>query len=237
VLRLGAIAIVLLPVVVGVLLRDLSWGVWLGAGLAVAGGLAFSAARPQARSLVLLGTLLATLAGLAAPQLPVGLEEPTLVDLRSEDAPAGLRGAVVVTGFFREEWTMAEFAVAEGALPQQDAPAEAVLVPLLGVEEGAVPLREVVIVVRVRPGEETAGGVQTVYGRAKALEPEILSALLQASRVAAPAGVQGVLVDVVEGGQEQRTPAGLRWGLVGLAMLGALVSLWIAARRGAGETA
>jgi hypothetical protein len=235
VLRLCAIAIVLLPVVGGVLLRDLSWGVWLGVGLAVAGGVALSVARPRARSLVLLGTLLAVLAGLAAPELPLEIEEPRLVDLRSEEAENGLRGAVMVTGFFREEWTMAEFAVAEGALPQQDAPAEAVLVPLLGVEEEAVPLRGAVVVARVRPGREKEGGVQTVHGRARALEPEILSALLQASGVVAPSGVEGVLVDAAV--VEERTPGWLRWGLVGLAMVGAMVSLGLAVRRGAGETA
>lgn len=229
-LRLCAIAIVLLPVVLGVLLRDLTWGAWLGVGVAVVGGMALSFARPRARSVVLLGALLAALAGLAAPQLPVELEEPTLVDLRREDPPPGLRGPVVVTGFFREEWTMAEFAVAEGALPKQDGPAEAVLVPLLGVEEGAVPLREAVIVARVRPGRESAAGVQAVHGRARALEPEILSTFVQASGVAAPsgAGVTGVLVDATV---ERRTPGWLVGGLVGLAMAGAMVCLTLAVRR------
>ena len=86
---------------------------------------------------------------------------------------------------------------------------------------------------RVRPGQEKASGVQTVVGRARALEPEILSALLQASRVQAPSGVEGVLVDAVV--VEQQTPGWLRWGLVGLAMVGAMVSLWIAGRRDDGE--
>jgi hypothetical protein len=236
VLRLCAIAIVVLPVVLGVLLRDstltsLGWGAWLGPAVAVVGGLALSLARPQARGLVLLGTMLATLAGLVAPQLPMELEEPTFVDLRHEAPPAGLRGKVVVTGFFRDEWTMAEFAVAEGALPKQDGPAEAVLVPLLGVEEGAAPLGAAVIVARVRPGRETAGGVQTVEGRARALEPEILSTFVQASGVAAPsdmAGVAGVLVDAAV---ERRTPGWLFGGLVALAMAGAMVCLGVAVRR------
>lgn len=231
-LRLGAIAIVLLPVVLGVLLRDLSWGVWLGAGLAVVGGFALTLVRPQARSLVLLGTMLAVLAGLAAPQLPIELEEPTLVDLRTDDPPPTLRGPVVVTGFFRDEWTMAEFAVAEGALPRQDGPAEAVLVPVLGVEDEAVPLRDAVIVARVRPGQELAGGPQTLHGRARALEPELLAAFVQASGVDVPAGAQGVLVDAVVA---QRTPGWLLGGLVSLAMIGAVVCLSLAAR-GVGPT-
>lgn len=241
-LRLCAIAIVLVPVVLGVLLRDTTWGAWPGAAVAVAGGLAMAVARPRARSLVLLGAMLATLAGLVAPRLPVELEEPTLVDLQREDPPPGLRGPVVVSGYFREEWTMAEFAVAEGALPQQDGPAEAVLVPLLGVEDGAVPLREAVIVARVRPGREAATGVQTVHGRARALEPEIVSALVMASGVAAPSGVVGVLVDAAA--EEQRSPGWLLGGLVGLAMAGAMVCLgvalrpaWASPREGAGEGA
>jgi hypothetical protein len=237
VLRLGAIAIVLLPVVLGVLLRDLSWWAWLGPGSAMIGGIAFTIVRPRARGLVLLGTMLAVLAGLAAPQLPVEVEEPTRVDLRTEEAPPDLRGPVVVTGFFRDEWTMAEYAVAAGALPQQDAPAEALLVPLLGVEEGAAALREAVIVVRARPGQEKATGVQTVHGQARALEPEILGTLVQASRVAAPAGVVGVMVDVVGDGGAGGQGAGdgwLRGAMVALAMMGAMVCLWLAARRGAG---
>lgn len=227
VLRLGAIAIVLLPVVLGVVLRDRSWGVWVGTGVAVAGGMALTFVRPRARSLVLLGTMLAALAGLAAPQLPLELEEPTIVDLRTDDPPPALRGSVVVTGFFRDEWTMAEFAVAEGALPQQDGPAEAVLVPLLGVEDEAVPLRDAVIVARVRPGQEHARGPQTLHGRARVLEPELLATFVQASGVAVPPGVQGVLVDAVA---QQRPPSWLLGGLVSLAMIGAVVCLTLAAR-------
>lgn len=230
-LRLGGIAIVVLPVVLGVVLRELPWGAWLGAGLAVIGGIAFAIARPRARSLVLLGTVLAVLAGLAVPPLAVGIEEPTKVDLRTQEVPPGLRGPVAVTGFFRDEWTMAEYAVAEGALPQQDAPAEALLVPLLGVEEGAAALRGAVIVVRVRPGQEKAAGVQTVHGRARGLEPEILAAFVQASGVAAPAGIEGVLVDAVgERGAGGGARVWLRAGLVALAMIGALVCLGLAAR-------
>jgi hypothetical protein len=234
VLRLGAIAVVLLPVVLGVVLREVSWGAWVGAGLAVVGGMAFVSARPSARGLVLLGTLLVMLVALAAPQVPLAIDEPRQVDLRSEDAPVGLRGPVVVTGFLRDEWTMAEFAVAEGALPQQDAPAEAVLVPLLGVEEGAVPLRGAVIVARVPPGRERAAGPQTLHGRARALEPEIMSAFVQASGVAAPAELEGVLVDATA---EQRAPAWLLGAVVALAMAGALVCFGLAARRDGGAGA
>jgi hypothetical protein len=227
VLRVGAIAIVLLPVVLGVVLRERSWGVWAGTGVAMAGGLALTYVRPQARSLVLLGTLLAVLAGLAAPRLPIEVTEPTRVDLRAEEPPPELHGPVVVTGFFRDAWTMAEFAVPEGALPQQDGPAEAVLVPLLGVEDGAVPLRGAILVARVHPGQEHARGPQTVHGRAGPLEPELLATFVQASGVDVPPGVQGVLVDAVV---PQRPPSGLLGALVSLAMLGAVVCLTLAAR-------
>jgi hypothetical protein len=226
VLRLGAIAIVLLPVVLGVLLGDRSWGAWLGAGLAVVGGAAFTLVRPRARGLVLLGTMLAVLAGLIAPELAVAV--PRVIDLRTEDVSPDLRGPVVVTGYFRDEQSMAEYAVPEGALPQQDAPAKALLVPLLGVEQGAAPLREVVFVARVRPGQEKAEGVQTVRGHARALDPELLAVFVQASGVAAPEGLRGVVVDAVD---ERRTPGWLHGGLVGLALVGAMVCLGLAARR------
>lgn len=225
-LRLGAIAIALLPVALGVLLRDVPWGAWIGPGLAIVGGVAFTLVRPRVRALVLLGTMLAVLAGLAAPQLPVDLGDEQVLDLRTDPVPAGLVGRVAVTGFYREEWTLAEYAVPQGALPEQDAPAEAILVPLLGADQGPVPLRDAVIVVRVRPGQERATGARTVRGVAQALDAELLGAFVQASGLQVPGGVQGVLVDALG---EHQTPTWLRGLLVGLAAVGSLVCLWIAA--------
>ncbi|MCA9711819.1 MAG: hypothetical protein KDK70_38640, partial [Myxococcales bacterium] len=169
-LRLGAIAIVLLPLAGGVILRGQAWGVWgvwgvwLGVALAGLVAVAITIAQPRARSLVLLGTMLAVLAGLAASQLGPAGSEPVVIDLRHEPLPPGLRGPAAVTGFFREEWVLAEYAVPEGALPQQDESAAAQLVPFLGVEDGPAPLRDVVLVARVRPGQEQTGGVQTIHG-------------------------------------------------------------------------
>lgn len=227
-LRLGAIVIVLLPVGLGVFLRDSSWAAWLGPGLALVGGLAFAMARPHARSLVLLGSMLAVVAGLIAPQLSSAAREPIVLDLRTDQPTLGLRGPVVVTGFFRAESTMVEFAVPEGALPQQDGPAEALLVPLLGVEQEAAPLGDVVLIARVRPGREQAKGVQTIEGLARPLEPQLLATFLQASGVTAPPELEGVLVDAA---QPPRAPASLHAALLMLAILAALVCLLLAARR------
>lgn len=225
VLRLGAIAIALLPVVLGVLLHDLHGAAWLGAALALVGGVVFTLVRPRVRALVLLGTLLAAFAGLVAARIPAVFADAPVIDLRTASMPPDLTGSMVVTGFPREEWILAEYAVPEGALPQQDAPAEAVLVPFLGVEDGPVPLRGAVVVVRVRPGDERAVGPQTLRGRARPLEDELLSAFVQASAVRAPADLRGVLVDTID---ERPTPVWLELVLVLLATLGALVCLWIA---------
>lgn len=226
-LRLGTIAIVLLPVLLGVVLHHVAWIPWTGAGLALVGGVVLTLARPRARGLVLLGTMLAVLAGLASPQLPAQLQPPTHLDLRTDSVPTDLRGAVIVTGYLRDEHSMAEFAVPEGALPRQDAPPEALLVPLHGAPDGPVPLRDVVLVARVRPGQERIAGPQTLHGHARPLEPELLSAFVQASGLTPAPGVQGILVDVA---LEPRTPGWLLAGLVVLAMLGAAVCLLLATR-------
>lgn len=228
-LRLGAIAIALLPVALALLLRHLPWGAWVGPGLAIAGGVALTLARPRVRALVLLGTMLAVLASLAAPQLLLELGDERSLDLRTDAVPPTLEGPVAVTGLLREEWTLAEYAVPQGALPDQDAPAEAILVPLLGVEEGPVPLRDAVVVVRIRPGTEHAPGPRTLRGLAQPLDPELLSAFVQASGVEPPPGLRGVLVDAID---QHPSPPWLRGLLVALASLGALVCLWIAASDG-----
>lgn len=221
----------LLPPLLGMLLGSSSWGrtwgAWIGPGLAIAGGVAFTLARPRVRALVLLGTMLAVMAGLAAPQLPVELSDEQAFDLRTDSVPPELEGRVAVTGFFRAERTMAEYAVPEGALPQQDGPAEAVLVPLLGVESEAVPLRDVLVVARVRPGAERKGGLQTVRGLAQALDDELLAVFVQSSGLEIPSGMRGILVDAVD---EHPTPVWLRSVLVVLATIASLACLWIAAQ-------
>lgn len=228
-LRLGAIVILVLPLALGFTLRDLAWGAWLGVGLASAIGIAIAIARPRARSLVLLGTVLAAVAGLMIPQLSrPGGDAAVLVDLRHDELAGDLRGPARVTGFYRDEWMLAEYAVAQGALPQQDEPAIAQLVPFFGVEDGAIPLRGAVLVVRVRPGDESAAGVQTLQGQARALDSELLATFVQASGLDVPAGVEGVLLDTLA--PIDATPAWVRAGLATLAILAAFVCLWIATR-------
>ena len=228
-LRLGAIAILVLPIALGFILRDLAWGVWLGVGLAAAVGVTIAIARPRARSLVLLGTVLAAIAGLMVPQLSrSGGDAAIVVDLRHDELPSELRGPARVTGFFRDEWMLAEYAVPQGALPQQDEPAAAQLVPFFGVEEGPIPLRGAVLVVRVRPGDQDSAGVQTVQGQARALDDELLATFVQASGIEVPQGVEGVLLDTLE--PVDPTPPWVRAGLATLAILAAFVCLWIATR-------
>lgn len=228
-LRLGAIAILLLPPAFGLALRDLAWGAWIGVGLALAIGLAIGIARPRARSLVLLGTLLAAFAGLTIPQLSLRRpDDLTLVDLRTEELSGALRGPARITGYFRREWMLAEYAVAEGDLPQQDESAAAQLVPFAGVEQGPIPLRGAVLIVRVRPGEQESAGLQTVQGRARALEDELLGTFVQASGLQVPAGVQGVLLDTLA--PIDASPSWLRAGLVSLALVAAFACVWIATR-------
>ncbi len=228
VLRLGAIVIVLLPLVISAALRDLAWAPWLGAGVALLLGLTVTLLRPRARSLTLMGTMLAVFAGLTAPQLEMPMGAPTVVDLRSDSLPSDLQGPAEITGFFRNEWVLAEYAVAHGDLPQQDDAAAAQLVPFVGVEDGPVSLSGAVLIVRVRPGQEEAAGVQTLTGRVRRLEDELLATFIQASGLAVPAGVHGLLLDTL-------VPVGgpavwIRGALVFIALVAAFVCLWIATR-------
>lgn len=229
-LRLGAIVILVLPLALGAGMPETVWAPWLGVGLAGLAALALSVARPAARSLVLLGTALSAIAALSAPRaLPTDAAAPaTTVDLREHPAPAELSGPAEVTGFFRREWMLAEYAVAPGDLPRQDETAAAQLVPFLGVEEGPIPLRGTVLVARVRPGDERAAGVQTLRGQLRPLEPELLGTFVQASGLEVPPGVQGRLLDTLA----RPTPESpwLRGALASLALIAAFVCLWLATR-------
>ncbi len=227
-LRLGAIAIVLLPLATSVALRDLEWAPWLGIGVAVLLGLVLTLARPRSRSLVLLGTMLAAFGGLSAPQLEGNDGPATVVDLRNDPLPADLRGTAEIAGFFREEWVLAEYAVPEGDLPRQDDAAAAQLVPFLGVEEGPIPLEGAILIVRVEPGKEKATGVQTLRGQARTLERELLGTFVQASGLQVPSDVHGVLLDTLA--PEQPQSRWIRGLLASLAIISAFACLWIATR-------
>ncbi len=128
---------------------------------------------------------------------------------------------------------MAEYAVPEGALPQQDGPVAAVLVPFVGIGEGTVPLARSLIIARVRPGEEEARGVQTLRGTARELEPELLATFVQASRIPASARLEGVLLDTIEPGWGQG--GWLRAGLVVGLLLGGLGCFFVARPEQPGE--
>lgn len=217
---------ILLPPALGLALRAVTWGAWVGVGLTLALGLAIGLARPRARSLVLLGTVLAAFASLKVPQLSRPGSAPALIDLRTEELSGQLRGTVRITGFFRDEWVLAEYAVPQGTLPQQDDAAAAQLVPFVGVEEGAIPLRGAVLIARVRPGQQESAGLQTLQGRARALEDELLETFVQASGLQVPPGVQGVLLDTL--GPGDPSPPWLQALVVTLALLAAFVCLWLA---------
>ena len=180
-----------------------SWP-WAMPALAGALGLTLLAMRPKAWGLVLLGLAMAVLAaqlgGKARNVLDVtaGLETEGSwpgYDLTSEPFPASSPEYVEVRGFFRSEWTLDEYAVADGQHPDQNAAPEAVLVPMAGTTGAIQNLEGAVVIARVPPGRASQGGVQRVRGKATPVDPGVVATLIQVEG-ADPAELGAVMVDV-----------------------------------------
>lgn len=182
-LALLAALVIPLVLMIDALARSLP-GPWLAAAIAFGCALPIAFRFAEHRSQALLGAALAGFAGLLAPEVPNliratrELESMPVHDLREGPIVAEPGEWIVVRGYLRNEWTLDEYRVAEGERPDQNAPAKAVVVPLLGTEDELVDASEgIVLVARVDPELAKAGGLQTLRGKLVEVAPEIVEAL------------------------------------------------------------
>lgn len=158
-------------------------------------------------------------------------------DLRSGGIPEPVPPYVRVSGFVRSGWTLDEYAVERGGLPDQSSPPAAVLVPVIGtpavsLEAGAQSERNLiepgvaVVVARVAPSATFEHSQPTsLYGKTESLDPDVLATLIQVQ--GDPAQIHGVLLDTLA--IPSRQDAWLELGLAFIALLVAMICGFVAA--------
>lgn len=158
-------------------------------------------------------------------------------DLRSGGIPEPVPPYVRVHGFVRSGWTLDEYAVERGGLPDQSSPPAAVLVPVVGapaveLEDGAQSERNpiepgvAVVVARVAPSATFEHSQPTsLYGKTEPLDPDVLATLVQVQ--GDPAQLHGVLLDTLA--IPSRQDAWLELGLAFIALLVAMICGFVAA--------
>jgi hypothetical protein len=200
--------------------------------LAGAAVLGLFAMRPKAWGLLLVGgslsVLAAQLGGQARNVLDVtaGLEDGNwpVVDLTEGPFPSATSEFVAVRGYFRAQWTLDEYAVAEGVHPDQNVAPAAVVVPLTGTKEDKVTLDGAVVVVRMPPARASAGGLQTVRGKLVPVEMALVATILQMDSDVDVSKMHAVMVDMFA--VPSRTEGVVRAALVVLCMLIAAGCFW-----------
>ncbi|MEM6993848.1 MAG: hypothetical protein AAF721_25260 [Myxococcota bacterium] len=186
------------------------------------------------RELAAAGLVLAGAGAAVAPSahdlLPLtglGAGVPT-VDLAAAPFPDPSPAYVEVRGWYRDQWTLDEYATAPGERPDQATTAPAVLVPFVGTTDDVVALRGAIVVARVAGGTRLSPNASTITGRVRPLPDEALGALVAIARPAGSEGdIRGVIVDTLDaprGGE-----AWTRLALVALLALASLGCLGIAA--------
>ena len=183
-----ALAVFAALVIPGVLMIDVIAralpGAWLGAALAGGCALPIVFRFVEHRSQALLGAALAGFAGLISPEVPSmfratgELDRMEVHDLREVPIDAEPGEWIVVRGYLRNEWTLDEYRVNRGQRPDQNAPAKAVLVPLLGTQGEQVDAGAgLVLVARVSPELAERGGLQTLRGKLVEVAPALVESL------------------------------------------------------------
>jgi len=192
-----------------------------------------------------LAALGAQSAALARVKLEVSAEATSehgfpVVDLREGGVSGPAPPYIRVRGYVRTGWTLDEYAVERGDLPDQSGDPVAVLVPMTGsptpstkTGEGEPNARgnalrpdEAVVVVRVAPRTPfDAASPSTVQGKTEPLDPELLTTLVQLE--GDPSEVRGVLVDTLA--LPSRQDAWLEAGLAAIALLVSMACAFFAA--------
>ncbi len=149
-------------------------------------------------------------------------------DLRSGGIPQPIPPYARVSGFVRAGWTLDEYAVERGELPDQSAAPIAVLVPVVGTP-ALVPENEAsdqgnpieagvaVVVARVAPSATFERSQPTsLDGKTEPLDPELLATLVQVQ--GDPAQIHGVLLDTLAVPSHQDAWLEFGLGLIALAV-------------------
>ncbi|MBV1857886.1 MAG: hypothetical protein KUG77_05695 [Nannocystaceae bacterium] len=191
--------------------------------LVVAGGLAALGAHSSAKARAMLDVA-------SAGDFP-------FYDLRSGGIPDPVPPYARVSGFVRSGWTLDEYAVEPGELPDQSADPIAVLIPVVGApavahEDDAQPKGNAiepgvaVVVARVSPSALfDASQPTSLEGKTEPLDPDLLGTLVQVQ--GDPAQIHGVLLDTLA--VPSRQDAWLELGLGFIALLTAMVCGFVAA--------
>lgn len=148
-------------------------------------------------------------------------------DLVDTPMPSTPPPYVAVTGFLRDGWILGEYAVADGDVPDQSRPADAVLVPMAPTLEGTVRQGGALVVARVPADAPRSQARVTLYGRTEPLPPELASTLVELAGTRTDE-VSAILVDTlrVPAPREAWTALAL---MIGLA-LGAVTGFGLARR-------
>lgn len=176
---------------------------WLGPLLVVVAALPVLIARRRAPTLLGLGLGLSILsshlaAGAAAQMGATSVDEPRLHDLTLGQIPPGTRGPATVRGYLHADWIVDEYAVADGKRPDQTRRAPVVLVPLLGIREGAIGPDDTIVVARVTRGTESRTARVDLTGTLEPLHPQLLDTVVKAAGGPGGAGLHGVLLDTLD---------------------------------------
>lgn len=183
-------------------------------------------------AIVVGGAALAIAAGLLTAEARRRFDEASAregapsYDLRTATLPDPAPAWVELHGFFHDGFVLDEYAVADGDRPDQSRPAEAVLVPFAGTDEGVATLDGPIVIARVEPARARLTGPQTIRGRTRPASPEILAVLVRVEGVGDPARVRGVIVDTLEEGPRR----GLPWIHAVLAAIAALAAMALYSR-------
>jgi hypothetical protein len=128
----------------------------------------------------------AAMAAAASPELPELLRvtgDPDAMpvhDLREGPVPEHQDGYVAVRGYLRKDWVVDEYRVADGVRPDQNEPANAALLPLLGTNAVMIQADDQlgrVIVARVNPEQLEGPPLVTLRGRLAPVGAEIVDSL------------------------------------------------------------
>lgn len=154
------------------------------------------------RALWWLGLALCTASVLAAARARA-IAEPALLsdrwpsyDLEHDAVPGTPAPYIEVTGVLRDGWILGEYAVAEGDVPDQSRPADAVLVPVTANTDSTIVLRGAIVVARVRAEVPRTTNEVTLRGRTEPLPKELATTLVDLSGGSA-AQVPAVLLDTL----------------------------------------